>query len=178
MATPLEHSPADITAQLLVDLGLGTDPNDNGDWPVYVNSEPSTPDNCLTVYDTTDRDDGRAMVSGERQVFFGYQIRIRARNHKVGWLKAHEIAISLDENVYETSVILEGNTYVVHSCNRISGVLPLGKESPTSKRNLYTLNFLASIILYITVSLPGSILQEDGLSAILTENSEILVLEA
>lgn len=137
----LEHSPADILGQLLVLMGVGTEPTDDLSWPVYVANEPDLPDNCITVYDTAGRDDGRMQVSGERAEHHGVQVRIRSTTHPIGYLKAREVAVALDEDVYQEGVTFDsGESYTVHSVSRTGDVLPLGKESPTSERRLFTVN--------------------------------------
>jgi hypothetical protein len=72
-----------VIQQVLIELGLGTDPDtDPGEaWPVYSGSEPGgqdAPDNCLTVYDTDPKPDGRSMLDGETWQHYGLQIRIFA----------------------------------------------------------------------------------------------------
>lgn len=151
MPGTLTHSPARVVRQMLVDLGLGvagdydqTGRYTGGDWPVFAASEPDLPDECLTVYDTTPIDDGSIMIDGERQEHQGVQIRVRAREHDAGWLKARAVAVALDESVYDETVTIDGTTYLVMSANRQGGIAVLGKE-PTSRRNLFTLNALVTM---------------------------------
>lgn len=143
----LQHSCADILRRVLIALDLGTDPtqypNVLGEWPVYVDNEPSDPDNVLTVYDTSGRDGGRTMYDGERQENHGFQVRIRSSDHKTGFTRARAIAVTLDRNVYDEVVTLDGTAYLVHAVSRTSDVIRLGK-APGSKRSLFTINALAT----------------------------------
>lgn len=141
MPSTFPHSPADVIRHLLVAKGCGTLPSDGGDWPIYVASEPDGPDNCVTVYDTQGQDDGRSMHTGELWNHNGFQVRVRARDHSsAGWPKADEIQTVMAEEVYQDYVTIGDETYFVHAVTRIGDPIPLGKETPSSKRNLYTIN--------------------------------------
>lgn len=98
----LAHSPADITRYLLIDEGLGTLPTDSSSWPVFVGVEADTPDNVITVFDTTSRLDGRTHNEGEVAERQGIQVRVRARDHATAYAKAQAITIALDQDVYTT----------------------------------------------------------------------------
>jgi hypothetical protein len=144
----LLDSPAEVVRQLLVDLNLGSTPpvppaSLVNDWPAYVGMEPSVPDNCLTVYDTTGRDFGRTMFDGVLITHYGIQLRVRALNHKTGWLKAHTARTTLSEGVYRKGVTVGSNNYLLWCLNRFGNVLAIGKDSPTTKRSIFTLNFMA-----------------------------------
>lgn len=141
MSTALLHSPADMIAQLLVDLGLGTSPTADplGAWPVYVDQEPATPDNCITVYDTSPQSDGRSMIDGETFQHFGFQVRVRGITHKIGYAKAEAIRVMLNENSYDKTVHLDLSHYLIHCINGTT-LLRLGKNTPSDKRSLYTIN--------------------------------------
>ena len=79
MSGPLIHAPANIIRQLLISKSQGTNPLLQEPWPISYSMEPDTPDNSITVYDTTDRDHGRTMVDGRRQVHHGFQVRVRSK---------------------------------------------------------------------------------------------------
>lgn len=143
----LLHSPADIISRLLVTKGQGVAPivGSPTPWQVYVSGEPPTPDQCLTVYDTTSQDDGRSMLTGETWQHYGFQVRIRALDHPTGYVKAEAIHTALDEAVYDEFVTIDGTTYNVHSVSA-TNLLCLGKEASSSGRRLFTVNGLSSII--------------------------------
>lgn len=151
MASTLPHSQADIVAQLLIRDSIGADPDVSplGSWPVYVSGEPNTPDNCLTVYDTAGVDDGSSMIDGELFAHEGIQVRVRAKDHRTGWTKADAIQTWMAESVYDEITTVAGadgsTTYLVHNFSRIGRVLALGKDAPTSKRSLFTVNALVTV---------------------------------
>ena len=85
------------------------------------------------------------MITGQRQEHPGFQIGVRAANHQTGYVKAKAIAIALDEDVKYTGVTVSATTYIVYAVSRSSDVLALGKETPNSKRDLFTINATASL---------------------------------
>lgn len=145
MAGALTHSPADVIRYLLIDEGLGTLPSVSGSWPVYAANEPDTPDNCITVYHTSNTIHGREMTAGETQEHEGVQIRIRSAGHNTGYVKADTIKRALDTSVSWNTVTISGTDYLVHAVHRTTGVLSLGKDLTNSRRDLFTINAVASL---------------------------------
>jgi hypothetical protein len=141
----LNHSPADIIAQVLVDLGQGTIAPDQP-WPTAVSNEAQGGDRAITTYDTEIVKHSRAHVSGEVVEHFGVQVRVRAETHKVAFAKANLIARVLDEDVALTTTTIESSTYLVYSVSRRSGPLALGKDVPTSSRSVFTINVTVSLV--------------------------------
>ncbi len=142
------HSPAEVIRWLLVALELGTDPADGAAWPVYATNEPNEPDNCITVYDTTGISDGRSMMDGALWQHHGFQVRVRAKDHHAGWVKADAIRTAMAEQACQRTVSRDGKRYLVWSINKIGLVLVLGIDNPTSKRQLFTVNAVAPIKAY------------------------------
>lgn len=144
MSGSLAHSPAEIIGQLLIDLAIGTD-SQSADWSVFIGSEPDEPDESITVYDTANILQGTAMPTGETQEQHGIQIRVRAGTRPTGWALANSIVTKLDTQVNQDIVTIGATSYNVHSVDRTSGPFPIGKESPLSKREIFTINATASI---------------------------------
>lgn len=144
MASTLAHSPAAIIRKLLIDLGLGAEPTPTAAWPVYDANEPTSPDNCITVYDTQGIGAGRSMIDGELLGFNGFQVRVRGVDHPTGWTKADAIQTTLAKQVLRKVVHVGASNYLVHAASRIGDVLALGKD-PDSKRRIFTLNAIAAI---------------------------------
>ena len=149
MPNTLEHSPARILAWLLIQLGLGTDPDDDGLWPVFYSREPDRPDNCITVYTTRGTDDGRTMIDGKIQNHEGFQVRVRGSTDEVAYRKIDAIQTTLAQaSTYQETVHVYGDgedtglqsSYSVHAITRIGDPLFIGSDTPTSKRVVYTLN--------------------------------------
>lgn len=147
MPGAMNHSPAHVLRQLLVDLGLGGQVG--GTWPAYVSSEPDSPDSALTVYNTASRDQGTTGPDGEVQELHGVQVRVRAADDVTGWAKARSVAVSLDAVSHATVTVTRAgtttSTYLVDCVVRNGDVRSLGKDSPTSKRNLYTIDLLVAV---------------------------------
>lgn len=145
MSGSLTHSPAEVVRQLLVDLSLGTLPSAGGSWPICATQELDSPDNAMTVYDTSGRLDGRTMTDGEQQEHYGFQVRVRSATHEAGHAKANAIAVALDQSVLLEVVTVETSVYLVQAVSRTTNVLPIGKETGLSKRSLFTINAVVSL---------------------------------
>lgn len=151
----LQHSPARIIGQLLVDNGYGTDPENTvgGEWPVYIGGDPDRPDNTIKIIDTQGRDNGY-LQTGELEEWHGLQITIRCTDYELGRYKAHQIATFLDAVLNEavnvddaapTGTGTDVASYKVTSVVRTSGPISLGTDTPGGRRQLFTTNILASL---------------------------------
>lgn len=140
MSGALTHSPADILRRALVSLGVGVLPEDGGDWPISATVEPNKPDNSITLYNTTSIKQGRSQLNGEIQEQYGIQVRVRSAGTVAGYTKANEVVIALDQSIRLTTVTINSSVYLIYGVSRLGGVIDLGKETPTSKRNLSTIN--------------------------------------
>ncbi len=164
MAGTLYHSPQRIVHQLLLDLGLASDPQDpflTDDnylpWPAFKGREPDRPDEIVKVSGTVGTDDGDCM-DGEHQEHHGIQIMTRSYDDDRGHYKCREIAVALDHVDGVTVVVQDDSspalatgtggaiaTYVVAALKRTSGPIPIGPDTPQGKRLLFTVNFIAAI---------------------------------
>lgn len=152
----LLDSPAEVISALLIALGLGTDPLTQQAWPMFSTNEPSSPDQCITVYDTAGIDDGRTF-EGDRTIHHGVQVRVRSNVHgpNGGYAKSQTIAVALDASVYYTAISVGVNNYIVYSVARTSDVLAIGKQTPVSKRSIFTFNALVTMRRIVTTPPPG-----------------------
>lgn len=144
----LDHSPADILGYLLVSYGYGDDPEGIGTltWPIFIDNEPDSPDNCITIYNSISRQQGRTQVDREIQEMHGVQLRIRSSVSNEGYAKARQLAIFLDETQYADIITFGSATYCVHSFTRTSDIISLGKDAPTpTKRSIHTFNGLLTL---------------------------------
>lgn len=144
--TVLAHSPADIIRYLLVALGKGSLPEDELAWPIFAGQEPDSPDSCITLYDTSGIIEGRAQVSGEIQEHYGIQIKVRAASSTVAYAKINTLADCIDESIRNNTVTISSSQYIIYAITRKGGILSLGKELSASKRNLYTVNAIVSLV--------------------------------
>jgi hypothetical protein len=144
----LDHSPADVLRYLMIahNLGsIGVGPTTD-DWRIFVDNEPDSPDNVVTVYNTTSRPQGRHQTDGEIQEMHGVQIRVRSQLSKEGYAKARSIAIELDEGTYRENVTIDSAVYCFHSFTRIGDIISIGKDAPTpTKRNVHVFNGLLTL---------------------------------
>lgn len=144
MDLPLIHSPADIVRRVLVSIGAGTAPESAGGWPVFSSKEPDSPDQTLTVYNMAGFSDGRFMFDGELFYHPGIHVRVRALTSPAGATKAHSVR-NLMSQVLDEQVTIDGTPYLIHCLGKITEVRELGDESPTSKRQVFTIEAVAAL---------------------------------
>lgn len=145
----LHHSPAAVIRKLFVDAGYGSEVPSLGGvgaWPVYAASEPTSPDNVITILDSDDdAQHGRTMIDGERQEHHAVRVQVRAATHTEGYAKARALAVALDEDVYQRTVQVGSTEYLVHCLNRTNDISAAGKNPPTDKRSSFS--FIARVSL-------------------------------
>jgi hypothetical protein len=142
----MDHSPAYIIAQYLIGEGLLVGPTDSGDWPVRVGSLPDgklIPDNAVACIDTAPEKDGRLMI-GENIFHYGVQILLRAKKYNIGYAKASAIASNL-ELVARVQEIIGAKTYRIDNVSATTGIVAIGQEEGTKRRELFSLNFLITL---------------------------------
>ena len=151
----LTHSPARVLMELLVAAGYGVDIDDdeNGDWPIFIGRSPDRPDDMIRVTDTAGISHGDTQPDGERQEDSGFQIMVRAAMYEEGYLKAQQLAVYLDQlsrvqvsvPTIGTGTGSDSTTYLVDCVMRTSSVIGIGSDVPQGKRQLFSINGLATI---------------------------------
>lgn len=139
------HSPAELLAESLYDLGVATRPGQPGDWPLYVSSMPNIPHECMTLYDTVGVARSRNLKTGEGLNSYGLQLRVRSRSYGAGWDKALSVH-SVIETIQNGEVEIGGETVVIQSVSPTSPPSHIGVEEGTTRRDIFTANYLASLI--------------------------------
>jgi hypothetical protein len=148
MSGTLTHSPADVIRQVLEDLSVSVAPGSHSatDWVSFYSVEPDIQDRIITSHDTTGIAQGRTHVDGQLQEFHGVQVMVRAEAYEVAYNKAQAVAVALDTNIQLTYAEVESQGYTVYSFNRTSPVISLGREAPSTRRSIFTINGLVSLI--------------------------------
>ena len=146
MSGQLDHSPARIIRELLIDLSSGSATSGlSSDWAVTVGDLPDTPDNVMMIRDSQGILDGRAMVGGLRLIMHGFQVTIRAQDQQSGYLQANDIAVAVDA-VWNSTVIIGSSTYLVTAISRTGDVIYVGTDKPQSNLHLFTINARVSLV--------------------------------
>lgn len=143
MTGTLNHSPAHVLANLIVDLGHGVEPDGSTAWSTYVNMMPDSPDSLVYLVNTAGKHDGRSMVDGSVFHHHGWQMMVRAVSDNAAWVKANTIAVALDA-VNRRYVPIGDVTYRVQSISRIGAILYVGLDE-TSRRRIYSVNGYISL---------------------------------
>lgn len=147
----LNHTPDQVLRQLLIDLGVGVMGGKQGDWPIFCTEEPETPDECITLYWGAGQLDGLFQINGETQEHYGIQVRVRGKGYQSAYDKVKSVMLELEQHVMMTTVTVPlvdavaAGTYVAECCTRASGPLYLGTERDNAERDVFTINYLATI---------------------------------
>lgn len=119
-------SAAHIVALYLQQQGVGTLGGS-----IFVNGEPATPDNTLTIYDTPSdrpRHIGGLENTGYRRQKWRVQVRVRHRNAQEShsWLQQSRVALHLLQGF---SPDVGGLIQITHGAWMLSGGLSLGRDA-------------------------------------------------
>ncbi len=137
-------SPASIIAYYIINtLGKMSDPSSGSAFPLWISHMQDKPSNAGAIYDTSGIIEQRQM-SGLVPTHQGIQIKIRALSYETGYAKIEDIASALDE-VFDESVEISAEEYVLQNIGRSSPIVPLGIEGGTKRRFLFTINYLLTL---------------------------------
>lgn len=157
----LNHSAATVIKYLLIDAGFGSASLSNTSWPIFVGSEPTSPDEVITLYSRNIFHQGKDS-RGEVSELYGLDLRLRSSEYALGDHKILSIKNYLDRvnsvlvNVPDMSsvgTLIPAATYrVINFSRNVSSrgaahYLHLGKERaqnvgtdivPVSNREIFT----------------------------------------
>ncbi len=133
----MSASAAEVIYQLLVDLELA---EVSDGWETYISFMPDEPNIAIGIYDAAGRPDGRVMT-GEKIIHPGVQIRIRHPIYRTGAQRVRAIATALDNQI-KTVVAVESDTsYILHNVSRQGDILSVGMdEQDKQRRHYWTIN--------------------------------------
>lgn len=134
----VDVSPTAIISKLLVDLNLGTFLTDGTDWRVFKYTEPTEPDNIITLIPFQGRIDYRDMQNGRTNEHYGVSFRIRSRVASEGWSKGREIQRQMSEVVNCTFVSIPEalKNFTVQSFSLETSLMPL-RQTSQSLRHIH-----------------------------------------
>lgn len=141
----LEHTPAVVLRQYIIDQSYAVLPSTGGSWPLYVASLPDGDDvelDALVLYDTTPVKWGRDMAGPIAQDF-GIELFGRSLTYDDGWDKMTAIANAMD-SVHNQSVTVSSTDYQIDGITR-GGVSYLGQEQASERRYTFSLNMLITL---------------------------------
>ena len=134
--------PSKVIAQLVLDLGLGTQVETNAEWPVFWGgmADSGTHNNAIGITHVPGSMFGFSQHNNEGMEHHGFQVLVRATSEEIGYAKAKAILEAFDKTVKRTTVTVGLNTYIVHSMVRSADVNRLGPE-PETRRRKFSLNY-------------------------------------
>lgn len=145
------HPVSKIIAAFLVAKGAGVDGGSDplGLWPVFYDEEPTDPDSCVTVGNTSPVRDDATMPDGEVYERQGVMIRVRSSDGDLGYTKAESLKQLVDAygSMLDSPAVftLDGTRYKIHRIMRTTGVIAVGRTLPASDRLAWTVNALVNL---------------------------------
>jgi hypothetical protein len=137
--------PSEILWEYLVETaGLFTDPDDGGEWPLYINELPDgngVDNTTACVSDTVGLYDGKSM-DGTIDQHYGIQIRLRAFTEASAYGKAATVESTLAPISNVDVVMGSDETYRINNISQAGSIIRMG---PDEKRRInFTINYLFS----------------------------------
>ncbi len=84
-------------------------------------------------------------MSGTPMFHYGVQLLLRASDYNTGYAKADAIATLLAAVDDDDVAVDSNNTYTVVSITQTTGVVVMGQEEGTKRREMFSVNFLATL---------------------------------
>lgn len=146
----LNHSPAEVTQNVLVALGLGAYPANGGNqpaWPVYYDNMSANSNNVINCSDATGQS-YRGNSHGGQNVHHGVQIMVRGGTPRVAYRKANAIANAARQKGRRYVTVTETGfttTYCFRFVRVAGDVMRVGPEGNTT-RKLYSVNVLVYVV--------------------------------
>ncbi len=123
----MAHSPADILRYYVISQNLATLPDTSGLWPGYANFLPDEGYNAILFTDTTARNDGRDIRSGQVINHPGVQMLFRGKTQPLAYNKGKEVQDLID-TIYRQIVTIDSTDYKIDSVTRNGTLIPLSME--------------------------------------------------
>lgn len=135
--------PTIVVSNLLVANGYGVFKSLTSDWGIFISEQPDSPDQCITIYDSSGSNLGKGM-SGDTLIRPGIQIRIRSKTYPDGIRKIGVINSYLDN--ISRSPIYSGPSVIgyVQNITRLQDFLPLGRDQV--RRFMFSCNYILTIV--------------------------------
>ena len=143
----MDNSPAYIITQYLIDQDELLAPDaSSGDWKVYVGVLPDgvqVDHNAVGCFDTSPVKDGRLMI-GTPIFHYGVQLLVRSSGYNEGYAKAFTLGEALDA-VQNVEQAIGSTIYTINNVSQTTGVVVLGQEEGTKRREMFSVNLLVTL---------------------------------
>ncbi len=120
----------DIAKLLELEVALDLQFADN----LFVAKEPTQPDNCITIYDTTNKGVRLGLNDISNYYYCAFQVRIRNNHYTNGWAIANDIVTLLHGRA---NITVDGSIYKIITC--VNGPVPLQWDE--KNRAIIVINF-------------------------------------
>lgn len=137
-----KHLAPTVIAELLRKLMVGTNPETNGPWPVFVSQLPLDPDNAISIMDNSVPTQGRLHKTGLTIAPEGFQLRVRSTDYRTGELKILEIKQHFD-NVRRMKLPVEEKLYLIQGIHQLQTPTYMGADP--NNRYSFVFNCITNI---------------------------------
>lgn len=138
----MKYTPYRVIAELIKELGLGSNPQDGAPWSVFAQQIPNDPDQAISVFTNGMPTQGRIQRTGETVAHEGFQVRIRDVDQNSAGEKAQEIYKSF-ETVIRKRITVEEEVYEVPAIHNTMTVAFIGLDE--NNRPNFVLNCKAVV---------------------------------
>jgi hypothetical protein len=145
MTGKIDHGPADILRQLLLNMGV-LRIHTSAQWPSFAGLMPDTPDSLIVVMATTPLIQGRLMTNGEMIYKPAVQVLGRGIDREALWLQIMNVHDALTK-IKRSPVTYKAIQYRIDNASISSGPVDLGIEKDSPRRR-----FFASVNAILTIA--------------------------
>jgi Bacteriophage minor capsid protein len=111
-------------------------------WPFYVGTQPDTPEECITFFDSTPIVNKKSVDTGFTLIRPGVQLRARGIEYMATWRKLEQIRLWCDD-VAGMTVTLAGEDFVIVNVSQQSGIINIGRTE--DRLYEFTLNVVMTL---------------------------------
>lgn len=134
--------PTEVVRQYLISQGLIGDENAT-DWASTIGMLPISPDNAISITDTSGILGDKNIDDGSEDEHFGIQVRVRSTDYDIGYKKLDAIKKKL-ATVQRVSLVVNSESVKFQSFKLTSGIMFMGYEEK-NQRAAFSLNGTVSI---------------------------------
>jgi hypothetical protein len=144
----MSYSAARWLQKYLIDQGIAANPDTAplGNWPIYLDGMPDgagVPNDCLAIFDTVGRKDGRYMRSGQTVIHPGVMVHVRAVDRDDAYSKIDAVLNKFD-GLLRAQIIIGSDSTVIQSVSIRGNPMSLGEVPGDVRRFGFSLNAIVS----------------------------------
>jgi hypothetical protein len=132
-----KYSGLEIVYELLLELELGTNPEENKPWPAFIGTLPDVKPQAISLFDMSIPTEGRIQSTGETIGHEGIQVRVTAKNYRTAREKVFELKEAFD-SIIKYTVPVENEQYEIQAIHLMRQPAYIGQDE--NDRDHFTLD--------------------------------------